>query len=381
MSRLALARAVAETGCDISLIYWEGAHMSRPFDTYSRYVSRSIPCGKNEKSLLDVLLRQCTYDDRKPLLIPDCDFSVSVIDSNYDVLSRHFLIPNIGGRQGAVCEFMDKHKQKQLAASVGLNVAGCSLLEVDNGSFNIPDDIIYPCFPKPLTSAVGGKGGLCRCDTREELASALDVIIRTKCPSLKVLVEEFKEIETEYALVGFSDGEEVVIPGLIEMMALSEEHKGIALQGRIIRTDGYDELVMKFKQFVLATGFKGLFDIDFYKAGGKYYFSEMNFRFGGSGGAVVKCGSNLPAMMVRCFFGEDYSGISREITSPAVFLNDRMCLEDLIRRAISSGDFFRYVRSSDVRMLPYDDDPKPFRKFNRLLLITLLKNAVKFVLR
>ena len=44
-----------------------------------------------------------------------------------------------------------------------------------------------------------------------------------------MLVEDFKIIEEEYALLGFSDGNEVIIPGIIHFLTHSKSHFGLAM--------------------------------------------------------------------------------------------------------------------------------------------------------
>ena len=139
---------------------------------------------------------------------------------------------------------------------------------VKNGQYNIPGEIRYPCFPKPLATIVGGKNGLRRCDNENELREVI-LLLTKKKSDISILVEEFKKIDTEHALIGFTDGEKVIIPGIIKTTSLANGgHFGVAKQGKILPVEGYKDLVEKFKQFVLRTGFYGIFDIDFYESEG-----------------------------------------------------------------------------------------------------------------
>ena len=82
-----------------------------------------------------------------------------------------------------------------------------------------------------------------RCDNANQLSEALDYIINTRTRDTRVLIEDYKEIDTEYALLGFSDGKEVVIPGVLQFLAVSKAHPGIALQGKVVPVVGFEELV------------------------------------------------------------------------------------------------------------------------------------------
>lgn len=186
-----------------------------------------------------------------------------------------------------------------------MNVAEGVVIDIHDGEYNIPDTIQYPCYTKPLATMNGGKGGMHRCNNEKELTHALNEYITVRTQTGKVLAEQYKEIDTEYALLGFSDGKEVVIPGILKLLVVSRKNKGIALQGKVMPVEGFEEVIEKYKLLVLRIGFVGVFDIDFYESGGKLYFCEMNLRFGGSGYAITKMGVNLPVMFDKMCQSED----------------------------------------------------------------------------
>ena len=227
----------------------------------------------------------------------------------------------------------------------------------------------------------GGKGGMRRCDNPKELSKALDYIINTRSRNTKVMVEDYKQIETEYALLGFSDGKEVVIPGVLQFLAVSKAHPGIALQGKVVPVSGFEKLVEKFKDLVLRIGFIGVFDVDFFKSEGIFYFCELNLCYGGSGYAITKLGVNLPAMMVKYFYGESIKVMNKSIIKEAVYVNDRMCMDDWNNGSLSLKEYKRYLRTSDIRFICDDQDPLPERRYERESRKRLVVNAIKKMLR
>ena len=56
--------------------------------------------------------------------------------------------------------------------------------------------------------------------------------------------------------------------------------------------------------FVEAAGFRGEIDIDLFKDGDKWYFSEVNPRFGGGYPHAYACGVDVPSMLLRNLRGE-----------------------------------------------------------------------------
>lgn len=369
-SRLGVIRALGREGYEVTVIVMTGynrdgktLNTKKPIDCYSKYVSRVLYCPSDREKLIQLLLTECVDPQQKVVVIPDSDFSTAAVDLNAEQLSDHFLFPHINHRSGEIVAWMDKIRQKGLATSVGLNVAKGWRIDVSEGKYSIPDDIVYPCFPKPLATLLGGKRGLKRCNNENELREVVAVFSKSN-PTISILVEEFKKIDVEQALLGFSDGREVIIPGIIKTRLLAHGgHFGVAIQGEILPVKGYEELVEKFKAYVLKTGFVGIFDIDFYKSEGKYYFCEMNFRYGGSGYAYTAMGVNLPVILVKTLTGLSIADMKKDITAKGIFVNERMCREDWNSNYINTKQLKQLIETADISFLYAQEDPEPQRVF------------------
>ena len=182
-SRLAVIRSVAQIGCEVTVIVMTGykhdgktLNTKKPIDCYSKYVSHVHFChAKDEEGLIQLLLAKCSDPKQKVVIIPDSDFSAAAIDRNQERLEEHFLFPHIHHTPGAVIEWMDKVRQKQLACEIGLNVASSCVVEINGGKYSMPIDVNYPCFTKPLATVNGGgKSIFKRCSTETELQNVLD---------------------------------------------------------------------------------------------------------------------------------------------------------------------------------------------------------------
>ncbi len=373
--RLSLVRSVAETGFDvvlIALVFPETLSrrggLPKPLDAYSKYVSEFFYSeAYNDAKLVDLLLNHCVTPGQKNFIIPDNDFSAAAIDKHRDRLKPFFYCPHINDRQGAIEEWMDKVRQKAMAEQVGLNVVDSTLIEVKNRQYEIPESINYPCFAKPLLSMFGGKSALKKCKDAAELKKHIDFIL-TKRDDVKVMVEDFKRIDKEYATLGFSDGDEVVIPGLLDLMKIGHgSHFGVAVQGRVFPVDGYEDLVEKFKLLVKNIGFFGVFDIDFFESEGKFYFCELNLRFGGSGYAFTKMGVNLPVMMIKSFLGENLDGMTKTISGTATYFNERMAVDDWFLGYLTTEQLRRMKAESDITFVDDMEDPAPQRILDKII--------------
>ena len=369
-SRLGIVRAVAEIGCDISVIVmcWHRHSSSqldtrKPYDCYSKYVSSVYYCfAEDGEGLIRLLLQKCSDPFQKVILLPDSDFSAVTIDDNQSVLSPFFLFPSIRRTPGAIRYWMNKDVQKELARKIGLHVANSTVLEVKNGAFSIPKGVSYPCFTKALVTISGGKHLFKRCNNAVELQSHLEAI--SKKQDLKVLIEDYKDIETEYALLGFSNGNDIIIPGIIKFLTNTSSHFGIAMTGMVMPIIGFEEIIDKFKAFVREIGFCGVFDIDFYSSEGQLYFGELNLRFGGSGYAITKMGVNLPAMLVKHFRGEDYSEMKAAIDRTSNYVNERMCEDDWYRGYLTNREYHRRINTADICFISDKKDPRPKLCYN-----------------
>ena len=377
-SRIGIIRAVAQMGCEVVVVALEGGD-EQPIDTYSKYVAEVIrfPQRKGSDELAHMLVEWCSVAGQKPILIPNSDFSASAIDTHYDMLSEHFLMPNIHHTQGAILQWMDKERQKALAEKLGMNVANATNIIITDGKYTIPQGIHFPCFTKTRSYIAGYKNTLHRCDNYEELLQTVAKMAQAM-PNMTLMVEDFMDIETEYAVLGFSDGKNVVIPAIIEMMRMTEgKDKGVAMQGKVGPVGKLKNLTDKFADLVREIGFTGLFDIDFYMSGGKYYFDELNLRIGGSATAVTKMGVNLPGMMVMALTGKDFGSMSDSVSSTAIFANERTCIESWSDGYLSAGELRQILNSSDIRFVDDSDDTKPAKMLRRRLRIMMAKRMIK----
>ena len=371
--RLSIVRSVAVLGCDITLIAIvpNADHPQKPLDAYSRYVSRCFFCrNHDEKALVDLLLNKCKgeREDEKAVIIPDNDFAASVVDRYLKEIEPFFHCPHIEHLPGEVSRWMDKVQQKRLAREVGLQVANSVMIDLAQIDTETLALISYPCFVKPLMSSDCGKVGIGRCDNQNELESHLDLM--RKAGTSRALVEEYKDIEREYATLGFSDGNHVFIPGLLQLLRIAHgSHTGVAIQGKAFPITGNENLVEKFEAFIKRTGFVGIFDIDYYTSGGVYYFGELNLRFGGSGYVFTRMGANLPAIFVNYCYGDDYNMYMRMIETESIYVNERMALDDWSRGYLTMDEMTRISRCADVHFVKDPDDKVPYRMFY----ITLLK--------
>lgn len=383
LSRLALIRSLGQAGYDVIVIVtmYGSVSTKKPIDCYSRYVSDVHYCNaKDEKSLIKILQEYCVSEGQKTVIIPDSDWSASIIDDSKASLSKQFLFPYVKDASFGVADWMDKERQKKLARNVGLTAPHTTTLRIKNGEIPSLSNIDYPCFTKALTTKGGGKQWFRRCVNEEELSKAL--VSFSKTGDANILVEDYVEIEKEYAVVGLTDGETVIIPGVIQFVDNCQCHLGIARKGKILPAKEFEKLIGLFEEYVKETHFVGLFDIDFLYSKGEFYFCEMNFRYGGSGYAYTKSGVNLPAMFVKMMTGRlEQNDTIAAIGEERTYVNERMLLDDLKAGNISIREFDHSIKNADIRFVPDSADVEPEKIFQRLVIEEKMKFFLKKLLR
>ena len=375
--RLGVIRAVAQIACEVTVIHvrsFKTGFPTKPIDAYSEFVKEVLYFNRQEgtEGLVKLLLEKCAVEGQKPIIFPTSDFSALAIDD--DEIKKHFAVPyiinnnsqfSILNSQLSIAYWMDKAHQKALALSVGLNTAGSVVAERGREGFQIPDGIKYPCFTKPVSSFGGGKRCQQRCNNPEDLEAVL--AIADKNDITKVLVEDFINISHEYAVLGYSDGKKVVIPGVIRFLKESKRHRGVAMAGEVLPIAGFEDLIGKFAEFIRKMGFVGVFDIDFLESNGVFYFDEMNLRTGASCTAILKSGVNLPAMFVKAMCGDSTDDMAQAITQSSIFLNEKMALDDFTDGKMSLREYKRLVNVSDILFIKDETDKAPYKELEKLL--------------
>lgn len=386
-SRLGMIRAIGDGGYDIQVIKTCRTIPYNPttgmdIDGYSKYVNGyHFALEPNRQHLVSVIKSLALRNGEKAFIIPVDDYAASTIDEYLEDLKEFFSLPHSNFTAGNITKLMDKDVQKKLAQAIGLNVAHGWRIDVKDGQYTIPNDIKYPCFPKPEISFMGNKSCMQKCTNKTELQSAINSVI-TKNPNCPFLIEEYIEIEKEYAALGFSDGKRVFIPAMIQLLQDgSGPHKGVTLQGEILPPTDFQRFFDKVSNILTKNNFVGLFDIDSFESKGELYFNELNLRFGASGYAITASGINLPMMLLN-FLSSGQIAEHKLISKNQRFVNEKVAIEDYYGGYISTKDYKEYLFKSDIRFIQSDKDPEPYRKFTESnSLIKTIKGRIKYLIK
>lgn len=376
-SNLTMARSLGMAGYEVEVLRifqkkpkWRKnppRRLLKP-DAYSKYVKAFYICISNRKSRRVVnKLISLADPERKMLLIPCDDLVAYIADDYQEELKDYYILPNINNEPGAITHMMAKQVQKELAIAAGLPVVNSCVIKTVGGEFEIPDTVTYPCFMKPNISKNSSKGRMRKCENENELRGYLTEFSAKK--DIEMLVEDYVEIGKEYSLLGVSTKDGANGPGFfVAEEGGHEEHRGVAILGRLLDCDDYRELIDSLIRFMESLNYNGLYDIDLIETkDGKMYFVEINMRFGASGYAVTESGVNLPGMFADyMYFGKKIDKEAK-IEPGKTFVSEKVLIEEYMMGRLSKKEYDRIMEEADIHFVKNDEDPQAYKHFRKMM--------------
>ena len=348
-------------------------HAQNSFVLKSKYVERGWIC-EDEEAVVLCILSSFKSEEKKAVAIACCDDAANILDAHYEKLNQLLVIPTVK-EAGTLISWTNKEKMTEVAKSLGITIPA-SWLICDT---TIPDNIIYPCVIKPITSVRHGKTGFAKCVNSAELQACLDA----KKEGEPVQVQQFIEKDFEFQFLGCSlnAGKEVIIPGRTHIETTTGFNNLVFL-----RYDRYDSSFEKTvecsKRFVKETGYSGLFSIEFMRGkDGKDYFLEMNFRNDGNGIAVTSSGTNLPYIWYLYASGEDYqSEITKSEVKITYMMPEFSFLMSVFNGEVSLKEWIADKRKTTCYLTKFRDDMEPWRAYMKSNKKVLVKAVFRYIL-
>lgn len=358
---LGIIRALGQAGFRVELLI-VGEESSRSILEASRYLSRVYSVQeRNENQIISVLLNEVDTGAFDYQLFPTDDFTASLIDRHRQQLQDRYRMPYIIG--DTVTRWMDKSVQSALAREIGFPTAREWVIRLDTEELSLPEDLVYPCFVKPLISADGGKVGITECASPEQL--------RQRCALLRrrnraLLVQQKLNILTEYTIDGIADDQRVEIPAVIRKTRIARHNRGVTLTGVLVSNEETAESIRLIKAYLQRIRYVGIFDFELLQTADGIYFGELNLRCGGPCYAYVLGGANLPALTARLLYGEGLQPVE-SITLGTEFINPKVAWEDYSHGFFSKQELTGLFRQIPASLLSDPADPKPEECFNAVM--------------
>ncbi len=361
LTTLGVIRSLGTYGFRTDLLFVGGKAKSEIVAS-SKYIDRVMIVQERDDSLIiNTLINEYSCRRTKTILVTTDDYTTKLVDINRDKLSKMFLLSFIKGeKEASIATLMNKFAQMEIAKKCGMNVAKSWTIPL-NSKIEIPDEISYPCFCKPLESVLGNKSEIGICYTKQNLITKLEEMKSHNSERL-VLVQEYLNITQEYSIGGVCLDETIVIPCVVKKEKIAKHSIGITLMGRMQSLDIVSEMQEKIQCFLHTIGYQGMFDVEIMECNGKMYFGELNFRNSSFVGAITFGGCNLPAIWVEYLktgqIINDY-----KFSYDTVFLNDRVCWDDYIFAYINKREMKKLYKQADCNLIHVEQDPKPEEMF------------------
>ena len=367
---LSVIRSLGTKGYSVDLVASaprEGASefisRSRFVRDYHEAVSKKVK-EDDDPELLNILRAYKGQQETKPVLIPADDYTASIMDFNREELEDVFLMPGIiGGAPGSLVHMMDKSVQGALARKVGIKTPlewPVSLRD----EIVIPEDVVYPCFVKPLGSIGGYKQEMARCEDRDQLMAHLQVM-KESFPHRSVLVQEFVNIDKEYDIEGVCLGDDVILSGVIYKEYVAQYDRGVPLYGDMQKLDILGDFIDKVKAFLKEFNYFGMFDLGINKVGDEFWFNELNLRSGGTNYVYFESGCNLSELFVKAALGMEISEDEKKIKEfGKKYIYEKVAWDDHFHGHLKKKELRGLIESADIHIMVNEYDPAPGEAFN-----------------
>lgn len=368
---LSVIRALGKAGYTVDVIasaVKEGksrlVSVSRYVNRYTEVVSAKIS-GDNDEALIEALLKYETEESSAAgiILFPTDDYTTSVMDLNRDRLEKIFIMPGVaGGSKGTLKHLMDKSVQGQIARATGIDTPAEWVISL-RGELVIPEDMIYPCWCKPLESSLGYKTEMKKCDNQDELILHL-LKLKERFSERSVLVQKYLSIDEEIDLEGVCLNDRIILPGIIRKRIVAVHDKGVPLAGEMIPIEKLGPMQEKVVEMLKAFHYYGMFDLGLNIVGDKIYFNEVNLRSGGTNHVYFASGVNLPDLFIKGIRGEKiHEKETRIKTLGKSYVYEKVAWEDYLHDIMSKEELDACIENADITIMRNDEDPLPEKIF------------------
>lgn len=380
---ISVIRSLGAAGYTVDLLasaYKAGASYIAARSKYVRYskevVSKKVKDG-NDDNLVNELLKYGETLIDKAVLFPTDDYTASIVDLNREQLDKYFYMPYIvGGEAGTMVQHMDKAFQSMLAESVGLMTPKEWVFSLEE-EIIIPDDMVYPCFCKPMESISGYKKEMAVCSDELQLKRHLHRL-RRKYSKRNILVQEYLNIDQEIDLSGVCVDQKIIIPAIIKKTHVAQHEKGVTLAGKVVEFEELGDLKNRVIEMMQAFHYVGMFDLELNIVGDKIYFNEINLRSGGPNYAYFMSGVNLPEIFVKEVTGNIVSENDGKVSEYGKnFIYEKVAWDDYIHGFFSKKELNNCIANADIKLLYNEDDIEPWNIFLKDVKRKLIRTRLK----
>lgn len=266
------------------------------FVTKCRYIGKRYYT--KEHNLIETLIK-IKDENQGDMLFPTGDSVANIIDEHYDILSLHYIVPNIAGNGNNLKDANNKEYMRLRAEKYGFKTPQTWIIKsVDEINSK---NLVYPVLIKPIHSQDAPKD-IKTYYAPEELIPVIKGLLEN---TTEVQIQTFIKKEKEIIYLGWATNDDICIPCLMEKIREYPLKFGGTGFGYFITDINKYFDIAKLKDLLKSYYYTGLFSVEFIVENKTPFFLEINFRNDGNGYFPGYGGVNLPVQLFLKCYGKD----------------------------------------------------------------------------
>lgn len=368
---LGVLRQLSENGWNCFVLFH---HRTARIAVKSRYctdyyIAKSLDDG------ISFLLANFAEEEVKPIVLCTGDSFVEELDKHRERLAERYYIPGTR-KQGELSRVLNKYKQVELAAEVGMKVPSSIL--VDNANEIDFASISYPCIVKPNQRIAGVqyKFKIRICRNEEELRNSLDGSDARASYIIQEYIENYQLVVIDGSRLSCG---ETFISGALYCEKGGEQ--GDSSFGYVTEQIPSAIDVRKAIAYLEKIGYCGPFGFDFGLTGGKAYFFESNLRIDATNYLFYQMGFNFLHLWVAEITGTEWKDISREVKGKKYFVDDIGELSMVASGEIDKKQWQDDMEKAEIYKFKNSKDNKPYICQRLVYALLPVYDRIKKILR
>ncbi len=309
---------------------------------------------------IELLKEKFSDEVVRPVVITPIDYVVHMLDSQYDILSRNFILQNVNERPNGINDYANKLKQAELTVELGFKTLPTKIISLESYSSNIVSAEEYPILLKPVAGGEGHKDDITICNNVHELDECI-ALLQTKGYN-RVLCQKYLANRQEFVIYGAlsrtKNLKSYTILTNIRQWPLSY---GVGSYALIVNDERWNAIVDELFQKLIDFGYDGPIDVEMFldTDNNEIYVSEYNWRPGGRNFTSLGTGVYSIVLWYLVRTNQSIDGLNKINQKDGYSMNDGTDYNHVINGFLNYKEWKKDFKRSCARALWMKQDPFP----------------------